>query len=63
VKEQRILERWDVDWVLVRKDLAYPRSFMEQYSPVYEDKLFALYPVDPATIARIDAQASGSAPN
>jgi hypothetical protein len=36
---------------------------MEQYSPVYEDKLFALYPVDPATIARIDAQASDSAPN
>jgi hypothetical protein len=63
VKEQRILERWDVDWVLVRKDLAYPSSFMEQYSPVYEDKLFALYPVDPATIARIDAQQSGSAPN
>jgi hypothetical protein len=58
-----ILDRWDPQWVLVRKDLAYPREFMQQYTPVYEDKVFALYPVDPATIARIDALQSASAAN
>jgi hypothetical protein len=47
----------------VRKDLPYPREFMQQYTPVYEDKVFALYPIDPATIARIDAEQSGSTAN
>jgi len=60
---QAILDRWDPQWVLVRKDLPYPREFMQQYTPVYEDKLFALYPVDPATIARIDALQGASAAN
>ena len=60
---QAILQRWDPQWILVRKDLPYPREFMQQYTPVYEDKVFALYPIDPATIARIDAEQSGSAAN
>jgi hypothetical protein len=60
---QAILQRWDPQWILVRKDLPYPREFMKQYTPVYEDKVFALYPIDPATIARIDAEQSGSTPN
>jgi hypothetical protein len=50
-----IVDRWDPQWVLVRKDLPYPRAFMQQFTPVYEDKLFALYPVDPAVIARVNA--------
>ena len=62
-KLQAILERWDPQWILVRKDLPYPREFMQQYTPVYEDKVFALYPIDPATIARIDAEQSGSTAN
>jgi hypothetical protein len=60
---QAILQRWDPQWILVRKDLPYPREFMQQYTPVYEDKVFALYPIDPATIARIDAEQSGSTAN
>ena len=60
---QAILQRWDPQWFLVRKDLPYPREFMQQYTPVYEDKVFALYPIDPATIARIDAEQSGSTAN
>jgi hypothetical protein len=60
---QAILDRWDPQWVLVRKDLPYPREFMQQYTPVYEDKLFALYPVDPATIARINALQGDSTAN
>ena len=40
-----IVERWDVQWVLVRKDRPYPRGFLEQFRPVYEGKTFALYPV------------------
>ena len=62
-RRERILERWGVDWVLVRKDLPYPREFMQQYTPVYEDKVFALYPVDPATIARVDSLQVDSAAN
>ena len=63
VELQAILDRWDPQWVLVRKDLPYPREFMQQYTPLYEDKLFALYPVDPATIARINALQGDSTAN
>ena len=60
---EAILQRWDPQWILVRKDLPYPREFMQQYKPVYEDKVFALYPIDPATIARVDSEQSGSTAN
>jgi hypothetical protein len=60
---QEIVDRWDVQWVLVRKDEPYPREYLSRFHPVYEDKLFALYPVDQATIARIDASQSDSTPN
>jgi hypothetical protein len=36
---------------------------LSRFHPVYEDKRFALYPVDPATIARINASQSDSTPN
>jgi hypothetical protein len=50
-----IIDRWDVQWVLVRKDRPYPRAFLERFTPVYEDERFALYPVDPALQPKIEA--------
>ena len=52
---QEIVDRWDVQWVLVRKDEPYPRKYLSHFHPVYEDKLFMLYPVDPAIFPRVDA--------
>jgi hypothetical protein len=42
-----ILERWDVDWVLVKKDDTYPREFLSQFTPTFENNSFILYPVSP----------------
>jgi hypothetical protein len=60
---QEIVDRWDVQWVLVDKKQPYPREYLSRFHPVYEDKRFALYPVDPATIVRINASQSDSTPN
>jgi hypothetical protein len=51
---QEIVTKWDVQWVLVRKDEYYPRGFLDQFTPVYEDDHFALYPVDSAAQARTE---------
>jgi hypothetical protein len=40
--------------VLVRKNKWYPREYLQQFTPVYEGKHFALYPVDPAIMPRVD---------
>lgn len=55
---QAIIDRWDVQWVLVRKDEGYPREFMAQFTPVFESRKYALYPVDPAVIRRVEAMKS-----
>jgi hypothetical protein len=55
---QEIVDRWDVQWVLVRKDEPYPQQYLSAFHPVYEDKLFILYPVDPAILPRVDATAA-----
>jgi hypothetical protein len=52
---EKIVRRWHVQWVLVRKDMPYPREYVSRFPPVYEDNLYALYPVDPAVLGRIDA--------
>jgi hypothetical protein len=55
---QAIVEKWDVQWVLVRKDFpqwSWPREYLDRFQPVYEDKRYALYAVDPSLQPRIDA--------
>jgi hypothetical protein len=55
---QAIVDRWDVQWVLVRKDFpqwSWPRAYLDRFQPVYEDKRYTLYPVDPALQPRIEA--------
>ena len=55
---QAIVDRWDVQWVLVRKDLprwSWPQRYLDQFEPVYEDGRYALYPVDPAILPRVEA--------
>jgi hypothetical protein len=52
---QEIVNRWDVQWVLVDKKQPYPREYLSRFHPVYEDKRFILYPVDPAIFPRVDA--------
>jgi hypothetical protein len=41
-----ILERYSADWLLVDKRGPYPQAFLRHLRPVYEDALFALYPID-----------------
>jgi hypothetical protein len=55
-----IVRRWHVQWVLVRKDQPYPREFLSRFPPVYDGAVFALYPVDPAVVERINAANNGS---
>jgi hypothetical protein len=55
-----IVSRWDVQWVLVRTDKPYPREYLSRFPPVYEDERYALYPVDPAVLGRIDALENGT---
>jgi hypothetical protein len=55
-----IVRRWDVQWVLVRTDRPYPREYLSRFPPVYEDERYALYPVDPAVLGRIDALEDGT---
>jgi hypothetical protein len=50
-----IVRRWHVQWVLVRKDMPYPREYLSRFPPVYEDERYALYPVDPAVLGRVNA--------
>jgi hypothetical protein len=55
---QAIVDRWDVQWVLVRKDFpqwSWPRQYLDQFDPVYEDRRYTLYPVDPAILPRVEA--------
>ncbi len=52
---ESVIDRWHVQWVLVRKNKWYPREYLQQFTPVYEGKHFALYPVDPAIMPRVDA--------
>jgi hypothetical protein len=54
-RDQAIIDHWGADWVIVRKDIAYPRAFLSRFTPVYDDKNWALYPVDATTIARVKA--------
>jgi hypothetical protein len=51
---ESVIDRWHVQWVLVRKNKWYPREYLQQFTPVYEGKHFALYPVDPAIMPRVD---------
>jgi hypothetical protein len=57
---QDIVRRWDVQWVLVRKGDPYPREYLSRFPPAYEDEAYALYPVDPAVVERIDAPKNDS---
>jgi hypothetical protein len=55
---EAIVEKWDVQWVLVRKDFpqwSWPREYLDRFQPVYENERYALYAVDPSLQPRIDA--------
>jgi hypothetical protein len=56
---QAIVDKWDIQWVLVRKDYpqwSWPRRYLARFQPVFENNRYGLYPVDPAVIARVEAE-------
>lgn len=44
-QREAILDRWDVDWVLVRKGQPYPQEFLDTFEVVHQNRRFRLYKV------------------
>ena len=44
-----ILDRWDVSWVLVNKELPWPETVLPSERRVFDGKNYALYAVEPGT--------------
>lgn len=46
---REILKRWDVSWVLVDKDIAWPEAALPTEDRVFDGAHYALYAVEPGT--------------